>query len=81
VHYEHIVSTRGDRDLRKLLVHGARATRRWVDTRSDERSRWLRALLARRGTNRAAVALANKNARIVWALLAYNQAYRVKTVG
>jgi transposase len=74
------ISTRGDRSRRQLLVHGARATLRWVDTRSDERSRWLRALIARRGTNRAAVALANTNARIVWALLAYNQEYRVRTV-
>jgi transposase len=74
------ISTRGDRSRRQLLVHGARATLRWVDTRSDERSRWLRALIARRGTNRAAVALANTNARIVWALLADNQEYRVRTV-
>jgi transposase len=74
------ISKRGDRYLRKLLVHGARATLRWVDTKGDDRSRWLRALIARRGKNRAAVALANKNARIVWALLAHNQEYRVKTV-
>jgi transposase len=74
------ISKRGDRYLRKLLVHGARATLRWVDTKCDDRSRWLRALIARRGKNRAAVALANKNARIVWALLAHNQEYRVKTV-
>ena len=74
------ISKRGDRYLRKLLVHGLQATLRWVDTRSDERSRWLRALITRRGKNRAAVALAHKNARIVWALLAYNQAYRVRTV-
>ena len=75
------ISTRGDRYLRKLLVHGARATLRWVDTTCDDRSQWLRALIARRGKNRAAVALANKNARIVWALLAHNQEYRVRTVG
>jgi transposase len=74
------ISKRGDRYLRKLLVHGARATLRWVDTRSDDRSQWLRALIARRGKNRAAVALANKNARIAWALLAYNQEYRARTV-
>jgi transposase len=74
------ISKRGDRYLRKLLVHGARATLRWVDTKSDDRSRWLRALIARRGKNRAAVALANKNARIAWALLAHNQAYRARTV-
>jgi transposase len=41
------ISTRGDRYLRKLLVHGAHATLRWVDTRSDDRSQWLRALIAR----------------------------------
>jgi transposase len=74
------ISKRGDRYRRKLLVHGARATLRWVDTKCDDRSQWLRALIARRGKNRAAVALANKNARMVWALLAYNQEYRVRTV-
>ena len=74
------ISTRGDRYLRTLLVHGARAMLRWVDTQGEDRSRWLRALLARRGKNRAAVALAKKNARMVWALLAHNQAYQVRTV-
>jgi transposase len=72
------ISTRGDRYLRKLLVHGARATLRWVDTTCDDRSQWLRALIARRGQNRAAVALANKNARIVWALLAHGQEYHAQ---
>jgi transposase len=47
---------RGAVDLRKLLVHGARATRRWIETKQDERSQWLTALMARRGRNRAAVA-------------------------
>jgi transposase len=74
------MSQRGDVYLRKLFVHGARATLRWVDTKHDDRSQWLKALIARRGKNRAAVALANKNARIVWALLAHDQEYRVKTV-
>ena len=74
------ISKRGDSYLRKLFVHGARATLRWVDSKHDERSRWLKALIARRGKNRAAVALANKNARIAWALLAHNQEYRVRTV-
>jgi transposase len=58
--------------------HGARATLRWIDTQNDERSRWLRALIARRGKNRAAVALANKNARMVWALLAHDQVYHAR---
>lgn len=74
------ISKRGDRYLRKLFVHGARATLRWVDSKQDDRSRWLKALIGRRGKNRAAVALANKNARIAWALLAHNQEYRVKTI-
>jgi transposase len=73
------ISKRGDVYLRKLLVHGARATLRWIETKHDERSQWLTALIARRGKNRAAVALANKNARIVWALLAHNEAYRART--
>jgi transposase len=73
------ISKRGDVYLRTLLVHGARATLRWIETKSDDRSRWLKALIARRGKNRAAVALANKNARIVWALLVHHQEYRVRT--
>jgi transposase len=77
-------SLSGSAIIRRLeehdLVHGARATLRWVDTKSDDRSRWLSALIARRGKNRAAVALANKNARIAWALLAHNEEYRVRTV-
>ena len=50
------MSKRGDVDRRKLLVHGARATLRWIETKQDERSQWLKALIARRGKNRAAVA-------------------------
>ena len=69
------ISKRGDVYLRTLLVHGARATLRWVARKHDPRSPWVRALMARRGNNRAAVALANKNARMVWALLAHHQEY------
>jgi transposase len=50
------ISKRGDSYLRKLFVHGARATLGWVDSKHDDRSRWRKALLARRGKNRAAVA-------------------------
>jgi transposase len=73
------ISKRGNVYLRKLLIHGARATLRWVETKHDDRSRWLKALIERRGKNCAAVALANKNARIARALLAHNQEYRVRT--
>jgi transposase len=69
------ISTRGDIYLRKLFVHGARATMRWIGLKGDRRSQWLRALMQRRGTNRAVVALANKHARIAWVLLATNQVY------
>ena len=67
------ISTRGDTSLRTLLVHGARATIRWVGRKTDRRSQWIRQLLERRGKNRTAVAVANKNARMVWALLPSHQ--------
>jgi transposase len=50
------LSKRGEVSLRQRLVHGARAPLRWIDPTQDERSPWLKALLARRGQNRAAVA-------------------------
>jgi transposase len=69
------ISKRGDSYVRKLLIHGARATLRWVKRKTDDRSRWMRGLLERRGWNRTAVAVANKNARIVWALLSRGGVY------
>ncbi len=69
------MSKRGDSSLRTLLIHGARATLRWVGRKTDRRSQWMRQLVERRGTNRTAVALANKHARIVWALLTSHRAY------
>ena len=73
------ISTRGDSSLRKLLVHGARTTIRWVGRKTDRRSQWIRQLVERRGKNRTAVAVANKNARIVWALLTSHQDYQLAT--
>ena len=63
------ISKRGDSYLRTLLIQGARAVLRVVDQKDDPRSRWLQNLCSRRNKNIAAVALANKNARIIWALL------------
>jgi transposase len=57
--------------LRKLLIHGARI----VLTRSKRRPCWAEALLVRRPTNVAIVALANKMARTAWALLAHRRVY------
>jgi transposase len=63
------ISKRGDSYLRTLLIQGARAVLRVVGQKDDPRSRWLQNLCSRRNKNIAAVALANKNARIIWALL------------
>ena len=59
------MSQRGDVYLRTLLVHGARATLRWVGLTTDRYSQWVRALIEGCGQNKAAVALANKSARVV----------------
>ncbi len=56
-----------------LLIHGARSVLLHAARKTDARSRWLQGLMARRHRNVAAVALANKNARIAWALLAKNE--------
>ena len=63
------ISKRGDTYLRTLLIHGARAVIRFAENKAEPES-WLRKLIMRRNKNIAAVALANKNARIIWALLA-----------
>jgi transposase len=73
------ISKRGDKYIRTLLIHGARSVISKVEGKSDKRSRWLQSLIARRGKNRAAVALANKNARIIWALLSRGDSYRMAT--
>ena len=64
------ISKRGNRYLRCLLIHGARAALMHAPRHQDRRSRWVTAVEERRGKNVAAVALANKNARMAWAVLA-----------
>ena len=70
------ISERGDRYLRSLLVHGARAVVRLAANKDDRLSRWINRLKATRGANKAAVALANKMARIGWAILRRNSVYQ-----
>ena len=70
------ISKRGNRYLRKLLVHGARAVLQMKDKQSPGLSTWLTQLTSRAHSNVAAVALANKMARIAWAVLAKGEAYR-----
>jgi transposase len=70
------ISKRGDTYLRTLLIHGARSAVRAFQGKKDlSGDPWLQKLLGRRNLNIAAVALANKNARIVWALLARGREY------
>jgi transposase len=69
------ISKRGDTYLRTLMIHGARAVIRVAESKAEPES-WMRKLMGRRNNNVAAVALANKNARIVWALLAHDRMFR-----
>jgi transposase len=70
------ITKRGDTHLRTLLVHGARAVVRTAPNKHDPISRFANAVRARRGFNRATVAVANKNARIIWALPHSGAPYR-----
>jgi transposase len=70
------ITKRGDTYLRTLLIHGARAALNAGVKKEDGRSRWAQALAARRNRNIATVALANKNARIAWAVLSREEDYR-----
>ena len=69
------IGRRANHYLRKQMLHGARAVALRLGTRNDARSNWFRALIERRGLNKAVVAFANKTARIVWAMLARNETY------
>jgi transposase len=73
------ISKRGDSYLRTLLVHGARSVVYRAGSKADRRSHWIADKQRRLGTNRACVAVANKNARIIWAMLANEQRYLKST--
>jgi transposase len=70
------ISKRGSQHLRSLLVHGARAVVRTAPGKTDLNNQWVNQLRERRGFNRATVAVANKNARIIWAVLRTGEPYR-----
>lgn len=71
------ISKRGDVYLRTLLVHGARSELMLTHKRSDAKSCWAEYLKLNKSWNKAAVALANKHARIIWVLLARNETYHL----
>lgn len=73
------ITRKGDAYLRTLLIHGTRAVLATLKDKDDQLSCWTKALIERRGYKRAAVALAAKNARIVWALMAKGETYQLKT--
>ncbi len=69
------ISKRGDTYLRTLLIHGARSVINHCEGKADRRSQWVNQLSKRRNRNIATVALANKNARIAWAVLSRRETY------
>lgn len=70
------IGKQGNHYLRRQLIHGARSVLIRISNRSDRRSRWAQNLLARAGHNKTLVAMANKTARIAWALLRSGDKYR-----
>ena len=74
------ISKRGDVYLRTLLIHGARSSILAAQRKAVNTNVWLAGLLDRRHPNVAAVALANKNVRTVWALLAHGRQFRANYV-
>jgi len=74
------ISKRGDSYLRKLVIHGARSALRVADKKQDRRSKWVAGVESRRGSNIAAVALANKIVRTAWVILSKGEEYRMATV-
>jgi transposase len=70
------ISKRGDPYLRTLLIHGARSVVYRATNKTDKRSLWIEDKQQRLGTTKACVAVANKNSRIVWSLIAREQVYR-----
>jgi transposase len=69
------ISKRGDVYLRNLLIHGARAVLRTLEHKEDRTSLWAKALKARRHTNVAIVAMANKMARVAYAVMTTGKPY------
>ena len=74
------ISKRGDKYIRTLLIHGARSALRVAPNRTDRLSRWALALAERSHPNIAVTALANKMARVAWAMLRHGTNYEPEHV-
>ena len=70
------ITKRGDSYVRKLLIHGARSAVNTCEKKIDRKNKWVLDKKNRIGYNKASVALANKNARIIWAIMATGECYR-----
>lgn len=70
------ITKRGDKYLRSLIIHGARAVVQHSDGKSDPLSQWINRLKGTRGVNKATVALANKLCRIAWVLVTRAERYQ-----
>lgn len=68
----------GNRNLRTLVIHGARSVLRYADKRHDALGQWLTALINRRGKNKAVVALANKWVRVAWSIIKHGDEFDMK---
>ncbi len=70
------ITKRGDPYLRMLLIHGARSVVYRAPNKNDSRNQWIAEKQRKIGTAKTCVAVANKNARVIWALLAHDEPYR-----
>ena len=70
------IGKRGNQYLRRQLIHGARSVLIRISARSDRRAKWAQELLVRAGHNKTLVAIANKTARMAWAVLRSGESYK-----
>jgi transposase len=73
------ITKRGDKYLRKLLVHGARSITTRAEHKPPPQDHWLDEMRVRRGKFRSDVAQANKTARIAWVIMAKGEVYKAPT--
>lgn len=71
------IGRRANHYLRRQLVHGARSVLYRIDNKDDPRSKWAQELLSRAGHNKTLVAMANKTARMAWAMLRHGENYKM----
>jgi len=70
------ITKRGNRYIRRLLIQGAWSVLRWAEKSNDRLSKWALKIASRRGKHKAAIAVANKLARIIWSILFHKTEYR-----